>query len=121
MASAHLTHHAAGLHAEDIACAALASDGWTIRARRLRTPAGEIDVIAEKSGLLAIVEVKQRATLYDAAFALTERQKTRLIGACEIVLSQHPDWGSNGTRFDLMVVDRAGRVRRISDAFHADR
>jgi putative endonuclease len=117
----HDTHHAAGLRAEDAACAALIADGWTIHARRVRTSAGEIDVIAEKAGLLVIVEVKQRPTLYQAAFALTERQKARLIGACQIVLSRHPDWGINGVRFDVLLVDRRGRVRRVADAFHADR
>ena len=105
--------------AEDAACAALVADGWAILARRLRTTAGEIDAVAEKAGLLSIIEVKCRPTLAEAAVALTMRQRGRLIGACEIILGEHPDWGANGVRFDVLVVDPAGRVRRIADAFRA--
>jgi putative endonuclease len=112
-----LTAHARGLAAEDAACAALLGDGWAIRARRLRTKAGEIDAVAEKDGILAIVEVKSRPTLAEAASCLTVRQQSRLLGACEIVLAQHPDWGINGVRFDVLVVNPAGQVRRIADAF----
>jgi len=109
--------HASGIAAEEAACAALIADGWTIHARRLRTEAGEVDAVAEKSGLLSIIEVKSRPTLAEAAIALTVRQQSRLIGACEIILGEHPEWGANGVRFDVLVVDQAGRVRRIADAF----
>jgi putative endonuclease len=95
-------------------------DGWTVHARRLRTASGEIDLIAEKDGLLAIVEVKSRPTLADAAAALTARQRARLIGAAEIILAENPTWGINGVRFDVIVVDAAGAVRRIADAFRVE-
>ena len=82
--------HALGLDAEAAACAALERDGWSVLARRLRTKAGEIDVLAEKAGLLAIIEVKSRPTLAVAAAALSERQRTRLIAAAGIVMGEHP-------------------------------
>jgi len=109
--------HASGLAAEDAACAALCADGWTILARRVRTKAGEVDAVAEKAGILAIIEVKARPTLATAAVAVSFRQQTRLLDASEIILGEHPDWGVNGVRFDILVVDATGRVRRISDAF----
>jgi putative endonuclease len=111
------TAHASGIAAEAAACAALIADGWTILARRLRTKAGEVDAVAEKAGILSIVEVKSRPTLAAAATALTIRQQSRLVAACEIILAEHPDWGTNGVRFDIVVVDQTGRVRRIADAF----
>ena len=111
------TAYATGIAAEEAACAALIADGWTIHARRLRTKAGEVDAVAEKGGILAIVEVKSRPTLAEAATALTVRQQSRLVGACEIILSDHPDWGANGVRFDILVVNPTGQVRRIADAF----
>jgi putative endonuclease len=111
------TAYARGVAAEEAACAALVADGWTILARRLRTKAGEVDAVAEKGGILSIVEVKSRPTLAEAAMALTERQQSRLVGACEIILGDHPDWGANGVRFDILVVNPAGLVRRIADAF----
>jgi putative endonuclease len=112
--------YARGLAAEAAACAALERDGWTVLDRRVRTEAGEVDVLAEKDGLLAIIEVKARPTLADAAAALTPRQRTRLLGAADIVLAAHPGWGVNGVRFDLLVVDAAGSVRRIADAFRLE-
>jgi putative endonuclease len=112
--------HARGIDTEAAASTALVRDGWTVHARRLRTEAGEIDLVAEKDGVLAIVEVKARPTLADAAAAITPRQQARLIGAAEIVLAEHPDWGAAGVRFDLIVVDAAGAVRRIADAFRLE-
>jgi putative endonuclease len=109
--------HAGGIQAEAIARTALERDGWIIRATRLRTEAGEIDLLAEKSGLLAVVEVKSRRTLSDAAAALGKRQQARLRAAAEIVAGAHPEWCSAGLRFDLILVDAAGTVRRIRDAF----
>ncbi len=111
---------ARGVGAESRAAAALEAQGWTIRARRLRTAAGEIDIIAEKDGMLAFVEVKARPALADAAAALTPRQRARLLRAAEIVLAAHPEWGRQGVRFDVIVVDAAGTVRRISDAFREE-
>jgi putative endonuclease len=106
-----------GRTAEDAAQLALERDGWRILARRLRTSAGEIDMVAEKDGLLAIVEVKARTSLADAAASLSDRQQARLIAAAEIILANNPDWGAQGVRFDLLLVDSAGVVRRIADAF----
>ncbi len=109
--------HARGMGAEDAACAALAADGWTVLARRLRTAAGEIDIAAGRDGVLALVEVKARPSLAGAAGALGPRQRARLLAAGAVVLAEHPDWGPAGMRFDVLVVDAAGRVRRIADAF----
>jgi len=106
-----------GVEAEAAVCRALEGDGWSVLARRLRTEAGEIDVVAAKPELLAIIEVKARPTLADAAMALGARQRARLLAAAEIVLAEHPEWARVGMRFDLMVVDAAGTVRRIADAF----
>lgn len=109
--------HADGLAAEQAACAALAAEGWTILARRARTPAGEIDIVAESDGLLAFIEVKRRASLAGAALALSPRQRARLQAAAEILLASNPGWGRAGMRFDVILVDTAGRLRRIADAF----
>src|ERR1700722_3904957 len=106
-----------GRLAEEIATVALINDGWTILRRRLRKPAGEIDLIAEKDGLLVGVGGKARASLADAAYALTKRQQARLLAATDILLATNPDWGAQGVRFDMLLVDPAGVVRRIADAF----
>ncbi len=86
-------------------------------ARRARTGAGELDLVAERDGLLAFVEVKARATLAEAAFALGPVQRRRLVAAAEAWLALNPGHGDAGMRFDVVLVDEAGRVRRIADAF----
>ena len=86
----------------------------------MRTEAGEIDIIAAQPDLLAIIEVKARRTLADAALALSTNQRARLIAAADIALAAHPEWAREGMRFDLIVVDATGAVRRITDAFRLE-
>lgn len=111
---------ARGVNAEALAAAALVADGWTVHATRLRTKAGEIDLVVERDGLLVLVEVKARLRLADAAGAVSSRQQARLLAAADIILAEHPEWGERGVRFDLLVVDASGRVRRIADAFRLE-
>ena len=73
--------------------------------------------MAERNGLLAIVEVKARTSLAEAAASLAPRQRLRLTAAAEQLLAEHPGWGYAGVRFDVILVDAADRVRRIVDAF----
>ena len=109
-----------GRAGEALSEAALSASGWTILGRRLRTAAGEIDLAAERAGLLAFIEVKSRPSLAAAAAAITPRQRARLLAAAEILLGEHPDWGQNGVRFDVVVVSAHGEIRRITDAFRAE-
>ncbi|HLJ05216.1 MAG TPA: YraN family protein [Acetobacteraceae bacterium] len=109
-----------GIEAEAAARRALERDGFTVLAQRLRTEAGEIDIVAAKPDLLSIVEVKARRTLADAALALGPRQQARLLAAADIALAEHPEWIRDGIRFDVIVVDALGRTRRITDAFRLE-
>jgi putative endonuclease len=107
----------AGRGGEDAAAAALVGEGWTVLARRARTPAGELDLVAEREGLLAFIEVKARPSLAEAAFALGQRQRARLLAAAECWLAENPGHGAAGMRFDVLLVAADGAVRRIADAF----
>lgn len=106
-----------GLAGEARVAAALRRDGWQIHGRRLRTPAGEIDIVAERDGLLALIEVKTRADLRSAAEAVSPRQQRRLLQAAAVLQGDHPGWGARGMRFDVWVVDAAGRLSHLPDAF----
>ncbi|MFL1461292.1 YraN family protein [Roseococcus sp. DSY-14] len=108
--------HRTGLDAEAIAESALVAEGWAVLARRCRTPAGELDLIAERDGVLAFVEVKARPSFREAAFALTPRQGARLMAAAEIWLARNPGHGAAGMRFDIILVAADGSARRIVDA-----
>ncbi len=108
---------ARGRAAESRVAAALEREGWAILARRVRTEAGELDLIAERQGLLAFVEVKARPRLAEAAEAVSPRQRARLMAAAEAWLAANPGRGAAGMRFDVMLVGGDGAVRRIADAF----
>jgi len=85
--------------------------------RRVRTAAGELDLVTERDGLLAFIEVKARPSLAEAAFALGPRQRARLLAAAECWLAENPGHGGAGIRFDLLLVAADFTVRRIADAF----
>jgi putative endonuclease len=112
--------HDRGLASEAAAESALRQDGWNILGRRLRTRSGEIDIVAEKDGLLAFLEVKARPTLAGAAYALSPKQCARILSAAELLLADHPEWQPTGVRFDVLLVDQIGRVRRVVDAFRRE-
>src|ERR1700691_5829170 len=79
-----------GVSAEARAAAFLIAKGYRILARRFRTPYGEIDIVARRWNLLAFVEVKARASLDEAAYAVTPRQQARIIDAAQAWLMAHP-------------------------------
>ncbi|WP_338662758.1 YraN family protein [Pararoseomonas sp. SCSIO 73927] len=105
-----------GLDAESRAASALVERGWTVLARRARTSAGELDLIVEREGLLAFVEVKARPSLAEAAAAVSPRQRARIVAAAEAWLATNPGHGAAGMRFDVLLVAPEG-VRRVADAF----
>lgn len=114
-----LAAEARGRDAEARIAARLAEEGWTILGSRIRTPAGEIDLIAERDGLLTFVEVKARPSLAAAAHAVSPRQQARLLAAADIWLASHPGYGAAGIRFDVLLLDGQGGMRRIADAFRS--
>jgi len=81
-----------GLSAESRATAFLMAKGLSHpRQNVFRTPYGEIDIVARRRNLLAFVEVKARASLDEAAYAVTPRQQRRIIDAAQAWLMTHPN------------------------------
>src|SRR6516162_4229117 len=78
--------------------------GWRIVARGWRCPSGEIDILARRGGVLAVIEVKSRSEISVAAQALPPRQRRRIARAAEAFLSSRPDLARLDLRFDLMLV-----------------
>ena len=106
-----------GISAESRAAAFLIAKGFRILARRWRSPAGEIDIVARRRNLLVFVEVKARATLDDAAYAVTDRQKLRIAGAAAIWLQANPGESNREMRFDAMLVAPGRLPVHIAAAF----
>jgi len=98
-----------GRWAEALAVWRLRCAGYRILARNWRSPVGEIDVVARKGAILAIVEVKSRLDLSNALAALGPRQQARLTRAALAFQSQRHDCAGLMLRFDVIAVG-AGRV-----------
>ncbi len=108
-----------GLSAEARAAALLMAKGYRILAKRFRTPHGEIDLVVRRGGLLAFVEVKARASLDDAAYAVTARQQQRIITAAQLWLGAHPEHAELDMRFDAILVAPGRLPRHVLAAFDA--
>jgi putative endonuclease len=108
-----------GLSAESRAAAYLMAKGYRILARRFRTPRGEIDLVARRRNLFAFVEVKARATLDEAAFAVTQRQQLRIINAAQAWLVAHPEHAEFELRFDAILIAPRSLPRHLLAAFDA--
>ena len=79
---------ARGRRAEALAAWWLRAKGYSILARRVKLPVGEIDLVAEKRGVIAFIEVKERATLEDAMGAVTPGAWRRIARAAETWMAQ---------------------------------
>ena len=108
-----------GLSAEIRAAAYLMAKGYRILAKRFRTPYGEIDLVARKRNLIAFVEVKARASLDEAAYAVTPRQQQRIIEAAQAWLMVHPEHAEFELRFDAMLIAPRRLPRHLLAAFDA--
>ena len=108
-----------GLSAESRASLYLTAKGYRILARRYRTPYGEIDIVAQRRRLVAFVEVKARATLDDAAYAVTPQQRSRIVAAAQAWLAAHPEHADLDLRFDAVLIAPKTLPRHLMAAFDA--
>lgn len=94
----------------------LAQQGWQILAERVKTPVGEIDLIARKDGLTAFIEVKWRKRSADLADAIDERRLLRVSAAAEAVAHEYAEPGDD-LRIDVILLAPGSPTRHIANAF----
>ena len=94
----------------------LAQQGWRILAERVKTPVGEIDLIASKQGLTAFIEVKWRKRTSDLADAIDERRLARVAAAVEAVAHEYVTDGGD-MRIDVILLAPGARPRHIENAW----
>ncbi len=111
-----------GEKAERAAVDFLESRGYRIEAVNWRESRFELDIVAFKGGLLAIVEVKASASDYMGSpeLRVDRRKQKRIIAAAEEYLSRL-DYEPDEIRFDVIAVKwRKGQspaIRHIESAF----
>ncbi len=91
--------------------------GWRVVACDWRCPSGEIDILARRGRVLAIIEVKSRREVADAAAAVLPRQRRRIARAASAFLLARPDLAELRPRFDVMLVAPLRPPRHLPDAW----
>ncbi|MDH7637160.1 YraN family protein [Sphingomonas oryzagri] len=94
---------ASGRVAETIAANFLRLKGWTILDRRVRTPAGEVDIVMRKPGLVAFVEVKSRKDQAALDLALDRQRLVRVAAAAEMLIPRYARPGDD-IRIDAVLI-----------------
>lgn len=106
-----------GRRGEVLAAVWLMTKGYRILGFRLGQQQGEIDVLALKRGVLAVVEVKRRTTLAAALEAVRPNQRERLRRAAAQIASRRPALKDATVRLDLFAIAPGRRPRHIPDAW----
>ena len=94
-----------GRRAESRAAVALRLKGYRILDRRVRTPAGEIDLVVRRGAVVAFVEVKARQTRARAAESISPVQRRRIVRAAAHFLAANPGLAALTQRFDAVLVE----------------
>ncbi len=108
---------AKGRRAEFWAALWLMIKGYKILAMREKTRSGELDIVARKSDILAIVEVKARDTLEAGIYALTWHQQQRIIRGTASYTGRNRRVAGLAIRYDVIVIRPWKWPHHIRQAF----
>ena len=106
-----------GRRGEIVAALWLMAKGYRILGFRLGARQGEIDLLALRRGVLAVVEVKRRRTLEAALEAVRPSQRERLRRAAAQIASRRPALRNVAIRLDLFALAPGRWPRHIPDAW----
>jgi putative endonuclease len=109
-----------GRSAEARALLALLLKGYLPVARRAKTPLGEIDLLVRRGRLLAVVEVKARASLGEGLEAVGAKSRARIARAVDWWLARRPRYAGLDLRYDLVVVQPRRWPVHVPDAFRPE-
>ncbi len=104
-----------GRAAELIAALWLMLHGWRLVGFRVRTPQGEVDLLVRRGRVLAVVEVKARATLDEALAAVKPAQRARLLRAGQALAARRGK--ALSVRLDLVALAPGRRPVHVPDAW----
>lgn len=99
----------------------LEARGWRLLAHGFRVRGGELDLVAEKDGLVAFIEVKTRrqGAMDDGRGAVHRAKQRRLLRAAGLFLARS-GLGDRPCRFDVILVcrhDKGMTVEHLPAAF----
>ena len=104
-----------GRRGEWLAAWYLRLKGWRIVASRVKSPRGEIDLVARRGRMVAFVEVKWRAGAKELDFAIDEYRLRRVAAAAEALASRYVRPGDD-MRVDVLLLAPGRFPRHIVNA-----
>lgn len=90
--------------------------GWRIVARRVKTPRGEVDLIARRGRTVLFLEVKWRSTVIERDRAIDDYRLRRVIAAVEAIAHRYLRAGDN-PRIDVLLLAPRRWPRHIVNAW----
>lgn len=116
-----MNNYARGKFAELLAAAYMLCHGYKIVKRNFitgrGTTAGEIDLIMRRGKTLVFVEIKQRSSLDNAAYAITKQQRMRIIRGARSFLKSYPIYHRYNIRFDAILITLPWQIKHIPNAW----
>ncbi len=103
---------ARGRRGETIAAWWLRLHGWRILAQRVRVHAGEVDLVARRGRIVAMVEVKTRQKSDDLATAIDAHRLRRVAAAATVIAPRFLRTGDD-LRIDVMLVTGGWRITHL--------
>lgn len=91
--------------------------GWQIVAKRVRTPVGEVDLIARRGRMVAFVEVKMRTTSAGLDLAIDHHRLKRVAAAANYLASRYAPGGED-IRIDVLLIAPWRRPRHLVNVWH---
>lgn len=94
----------------------LKAKGWTVLDTRVKTGAGEIDLVVKRGNLIAFIEVKWRKKRADLDHAVDEYRLSRVAAAVESVAHRYAKNGED-IRLDVILLAPCSFPRHIANAW----
>ncbi len=105
-----------GRNGETRAAFWLRAKGWQILDQRVKTPVGEIDLVAKRGSIIAFVEVKWRKRGVDLDHAIDEYRLSRVAAAVEAA-AHHYAMNGEDIRIDVILLAPGSFPRHIANAW----
>jgi putative endonuclease len=106
-----------GRRGETLAAWWLRLKGWSILGRRIRTPVGEVDIVARRGRIVAFVEVKARRRAADSSLSLDHFRLRRVAAAAEALAPRYLRPGDD-MRIDAVFVMPRRLPRHLPNVWH---
>lgn len=105
-----------GRRGEMLAAWYLRLKGWRILARRVKTPRGEVDMVARRGRTVVFVEVKWRANAAELGLAIDEWRLRRVAAAAEAIAPRYVRNGDS-QQVDVLLLAPGRWPRHIVNAW----